>query len=478
MDLTLSLKDSVYNKIQRKRGEKSPLFLLISIMLLIQCNNVLYTLFIMLIKKVIKNLEEYNVWAVANSGETSTSMYKNSTLYTFMPEKVAPKYYITWSYRNAEWVLIAITNSVTEWDTPVPPVLPETSQSVDTVYSFTWWNPSVTPATEDKTYNAQYATSTRKYSITWNYRNSSWTVVTTTNNVNYWTTPTAPTLPSSSQSASTVYTFTDWDSQITTVTWDKTYTAQYTEAVRKYNITWSYRNSSWTVTTVTNNEEYWATPTAPSLPQTSQSVSTVYTFTWWNSQIVPVTSAKTYTAQYTQTTRNYQITFSYRASNWEWTSSRSNVPYWTVPTAPTLPETCESETTKYTFTDWDTAIVAVTWTKTYTAQYTEKPVWQEDPIIDFLLVWWWWAWWRWRYRAWGWWWGWWILYCSWYQMTWDMDVEIWAWWIWCASRCSWNAAWIKWCPSSFWSFTVEWWGWWWWQYSNSVWCSWWCWYSW
>lgn len=472
----LFLKDSVCNKYIQKRGERSPLFLLISIMLLLQCSNVLYTLFIMFIKKVIKNLQEYNVWAVWNRGETSTNMYKNSTLYTFMPSQITPSYNITWSYRDASWVVTTITDVVSQWDTPTPPILPETSQSASTVYSFTWWSPSVAPATEDKTYTAQYATSTRKYAITWSYRNANWTVTTTTNNVDYWTTPTAPTLPSTCQSASTVYTFTSWDSQITTVTWDKTYTAQYTEATRKYNITWTYRNSSWTVTSVTNSEDYWATPTAPSLPQTSQSTSTVYTFTGWNSQITQVTSAKTYTAQYTETARNYQITFTYRASDWEWTSSRSNVPYWTVPTAPTLPSSCESDTTVYTFTDWDTAIVAVTWTKTYTAQYTERPIWRVDPVIDFLLVWGWGWGWRWRYRWWGWWGWWWILYCEWYTVTENHTVCIWSWWVWASNKC--NACCLAWCWSSFWTYTVLWWGWGWWGYSNTVWCIWWNWFSW
>jgi hypothetical protein len=45
-------------------------------------------------------------------------------------------------------------------------------------------------------------------------------------------------LPTTSQSESTVYTFTAWDSEIVNVNGAKTYTAQYTEAAREYTIVW------------------------------------------------------------------------------------------------------------------------------------------------------------------------------------------------------------------------------------------------
>ena len=93
-------------------------------------------------------------------------------------------------------------------------------------YAFAGWNPTPVPVTGDATYTAQYQKVTRSYTVTWKNWNGK---VLQTNKVEYGTTPiytgATPTRPDDGNNR---YTFSGWDKEITSVTGDVTYTAQYT----------------------------------------------------------------------------------------------------------------------------------------------------------------------------------------------------------------------------------------------------------
>jgi hypothetical protein len=85
---------------------------------------------------------------------------------------------------------------------------------------------------------AQFNSVVNEYTITWNYRDANGEQIQSTNTVAYGQTPSAPSLPATSQSQSTVYTFTSWSPAVHSVDGTETYTAQYSESPRQYTITW------------------------------------------------------------------------------------------------------------------------------------------------------------------------------------------------------------------------------------------------
>ncbi len=110
--------------------------------------------------------------------------------------------------------------------------------------------------------------------------------------------------------------------------------------VNSYAITWSYRDADGELTSTTDTLAYGATPTAPTLPGTCQSASTVYTFTSWDPTVDEVTGTQTYTAQYTETPREYTITWTYKNADGSAGSTTTIVAYGTVPTPPSVSLKC------------------------------------------------------------------------------------------------------------------------------------------
>ena len=230
---------------------------------------------------------------------------------------------------------------------------PQKASSEQYDYTFNGWGSEIVVVAGDKTYTATYTSTLRQYDITWVVKGEPIVV-----KVNWNETPVAPAVEDY-MTESTVYTFNGWDSEIVAVAGDKTYTAQFTETVRQYDITWVVKGEP-TVVKVNWNE----LPVAPSV-EDYMTESTVYTFNGWDSEIVAVAGDKTYTAQFTETVRRYDITWVVKGEpivvkvNWNET-----------PVAPAV-EDYMTESTVYTFSGWDSEIVAVAGDKTYTAQFTE-----------------------------------------------------------------------------------------------------------
>ena len=91
------------------------------------------------------------------------------------------------------------------------------------------------------------------------------------------------------------YTFTGWSPTITSVTGDKTYTAQFSRTAKKYTIKWDIDGNGTTDDTTTYT--YGETPSHANGVKPADAQYT-YTFTGWNPAITSVTGDKTYTAQF------------------------------------------------------------------------------------------------------------------------------------------------------------------------------------
>ena len=149
-------------------------------------------------------------------------------------------------------------------------------------YAFAGWDTAVSEVTGDVVYTAIYTQHIRTYTIKFvDYDGSELK----SEVLEYGSMPIAPT-PSR-----TGYDFTGWDSSVTTVTGDKTYTAQYT--VKMYTVTWKFGSQ-----TKTTQCAYGSTPTPPSGFEVGASYTVdglTYTCTSWGN-ISTVTNNATYTA--------------------------------------------------------------------------------------------------------------------------------------------------------------------------------------
>lgn len=94
-----------------------------------------------------------------------------------------------------------------------------------------------------------------------------------------------------------------------------------------------------------------------------------YAFVGWDKEIVPVSEDITYAAVFSDTAREYDVTFLYGGST---AGTPVKVAYGETPTAPTDLNYSTVDRV-YTFTGWNVEIVPVTRDVVYTAQYTSVP---------------------------------------------------------------------------------------------------------
>lgn len=144
---------------------------------------------------------------------------------------------------------------------------------------------------------------------------------------------------------------------------DATYKYEVAEA---YTITFNNDNGDQLQSGVVKKGE---TPVySGETPTKAADAQYTYTFDDWSPAITKVTAAATYTATYSSTVNNYEITWKDGDGN---TLKTETVAYGTTPSySGATPTKTEDEDYTYTFNDtWSPEIVAVTGNATYTAQF-------------------------------------------------------------------------------------------------------------
>ncbi len=173
-------------------------------------------------------------------------------------------------------------------------------------YVFSGWSPTIAAVTGDATYTAQYTTSKKAYTVTWNNYDGS--TLETDESVEYGTKPSydgeTPVKPGDAQYT---YTFAGWSPEVAEVTGNATYTATFTASVNKYTIKFVNEDD----TELQSSEvEYGEMPEytgeTPAKPSTDEFT---YTFAGWNQPLVTVTGEATYKATYTPSTKKYEVKF-------------------------------------------------------------------------------------------------------------------------------------------------------------------------
>lgn len=155
---------------------------------------------------------------------------------------------VTWKDYNDT---VLTTSEVKKGETPVYPGETLTRDDDPAYeYSFSGWTPELVPATCDAIYQAVYNKGDlKKYPITWVDGDGE---TLKTEEVAYGETPAyTGTTPNKSASVSSTYTFSNsWSPEISSVTGPATYTAQFSENVRKYTVTYKNEDGSKTLGSV------------------------------------------------------------------------------------------------------------------------------------------------------------------------------------------------------------------------------------
>ena len=222
------------------------------------------------------------------------------------------------------------------------------------------------------------------YTITWKDGDNN--TIKTDENVKYGATPNyVGATPTKSQTVEWVYTHDSWTPAVETVTANATYTATFTQAKRKYNVTWTGVG----ITERTDQVAYGETPVYGEEPTQGPTVSEVFTFKWMNDEtaeigLKPVTGDVTYAGSFVGSPRPYIIRFvnddgeELQSSEVGYGSEPSYIG--TTPVS-TVNPSC-------TFAGWTPAITIVSGEAIYTATYrcTVAPIVVEAKENEYIDV--------------------------------------------------------------------------------------------
>ena len=213
-----------------------------------------------------------------------------------------------------------------------------------------------------------FASCGKEYTVTW--QNWDGTVL-EVDNVKEETTPTYDGMtPAKEGNEQYAYEFSGWDKEISAVTGDTVYVAQFNEILLNYPIVWQ----NWDGTILQqSNENYGVTPSYNGeTPFREATAEHTYTFTGWSPTVDTVTGSTTYVAQFTSSVNTYSITW----QNWDGTILQmSTVAYGEMPSYPGYddPKKAPEEQYRYIFSGWSPSVEAVTGDATYVAQFTAGP---------------------------------------------------------------------------------------------------------
>ena len=149
-------------------------------------------------------------------------------------------------------------------------------------------------------------------------------------------------------------------------TGDKTYTANWKRIV--FTVKWVNHDGTILRTDTVN---YGETPSYGATPTRESSAEFHYTFKEWSPSVVATTDDVTYTATYTETKREYPITFKNEDGT---VLLMSDFKYGAMPSySGSTPQKEQTETEVFTFAGWNVELSPVTGEAEYVATYTSAP---------------------------------------------------------------------------------------------------------
>ena len=220
---------------------------------------------------------------IAGNGTTIVNIYYNRNKYT-----------VTWVDGNGN---IETDENVKFGATPVynggtPPKTGTAQYS----YTFNGWYPEVSAVVGNTTYTATFTETVNTYTITWKNKNGD---ILDTDEVAYGATPVYDGTPTQEPTVSVVFSFRAWTPEISSVTGDATYTADYTASPHPYPVKWV--NYDGEVLKEETRNYGWDAPAATAYngerPIREGSNGKTYTFIGWSDPVSKVPGGDvTYTA--------------------------------------------------------------------------------------------------------------------------------------------------------------------------------------
>lgn len=344
--------------------------------------------------------------------------------YTALYEKAE----ITATFMDGDTVLKEQT--LRSGETPTPPEVKDKDYAPSHTMVFKGWDQEVGPIVGDTIYRAVFEKRITTYEISFVYGSEGEHTQRAT--LDYGATPTAPTVEDEDFAPSHTMVFTGWDQEITAVSADAVYTAQYEKRMMTYEITFVYglagerqtkvtteygkkpvppeignitaedgtehRFAGWTpvISAVTGETTYTAqytregaiatfkdgdevlktqivksgeTPAPPEVKDKDFAPSHTMVFKGWDKEVVGITEDTVYTAVFEKRMMQYEITFVYGIDG-EY-SEKFTLEYGQTPEPPAVSDVIMSNTLVNVFDGWDTAVVPVKGTAIYTAKYME-----------------------------------------------------------------------------------------------------------
>lgn len=212
--------------------------------------------------------------------------------------------------------------------------------------------PSTMPST-NVTVEAVYTPN--DYTITWVVGENVYPTLFT-----YGTMPKFTGITSKPSTATTDFTFTGWDKDITLVEGDTTYTAQYAESARKYTVTWQYENGA---VIDTDTVENGAAITFIPVIAEKEGHDAKY--------VIPdVMPTKNITIVVTYEAKSYTVTWSTPSGVIEETWKYGETPVYDTEKYG-VPEKAATPEKQYTFLTWSPTVSSVRGDTTYTAIFSE-----------------------------------------------------------------------------------------------------------
>ena len=287
--------------------------------------------------------------------------YEDAT-YTARYDTTVNEYTVT-------WVVDGVTTTETYKYGETPSFKGSTDKAGNAQYTYTFagWDKTLAAVEGDATYTAEYTETVNEYTVTWVVGG-----VTTTEAYKYGETPDFGSTPSKPADDTFTYIFKGWDKEITAVTGDVTYTAQFDSVGRKFYVYFYYGHNTVLPTIV----EYGQAAVPPTNTDKAPTASTVYTFDGWDVDFSNVTGTLKVYAKYTESVRTYTVTFNYGDGKTETVT----VEYGKGATAPTDTDKAATEEYTYTFKGWDTDFSEVSSDLIVNAQYEQTPV--KEPETD------------------------------------------------------------------------------------------------
>ena len=231
-------------------------------------------------------------------------------------------YTVTWKNWNGT-VLETDTDVEYNSDPSYDGKNPTRAADAQYTYTFKGWDKPLEKVTKDVTYTAVYEETINKYTVTWvNWDNKE---LEKDEDVLYGAMPKYDGKePTKAGNAQYSYKFTGWNPEISKVTGDVTYKAQFEAVTNKYTVTWV----NWDNKELEKDEDvpYGADPEYDGdTPTKAADAQYSYKFAGWNPAVSPVTGDVTYKAQFEAVTNTYTVT--YELDGGEWTEATNEFPY-------------------------------------------------------------------------------------------------------------------------------------------------------